>query len=531
MDGELKKIKKVYGEDFAKLCRELFPTILEKEGLLFGVLQKKFAPNRSLAKDIIDQELKYDFKDFIYNIVNKKHKDIVKPTVKEDPKELLERAGYDLFKCENNIEVKAFKKYYEFTEELCTFNDSERVKKNNIFFAVKKNVDEILRKNFINPQKNDLYSTSVLCLQFDKKDGDLKVISRYNHSVKNPDATLDNDLDNIAKGLTESFRYNYNMGHKVKNIDILDLSNYVIDETGKYYRYNHKTYTAQNRDCYFCEDNIIVLDNLASPLDKSKMEVFDYFILDKQTGEIASGVEDDGFVDEFKNVKKIDIVKDKIQNRRVFTVFKDDGTDFKFVVDKNNRIVEYYNYNAKKISKGFLKKVRNLEVLVAPNVEVVENYCLVNNQDLKILDLRSVEEIGDEFCCDSRDFSFLDLPNVKKIGKSFMWLNKEISYVNMPNLEEVGDWFLADNQKLTKISFDNLKNINSHFFHFNLSAKSVKLPSLESMGKDVFNCNKKESTFVYELSNTILNNQKKKEDILVQNINNAINVNKEQLQK
>lgn len=28
--NELKKIKKMYGENFMKLCRELFPTLLEK---------------------------------------------------------------------------------------------------------------------------------------------------------------------------------------------------------------------------------------------------------------------------------------------------------------------------------------------------------------------------------------------------------------------------------------------------------------------------------------------------------------------
>ena len=31
---ELKRIKKLYGENFMHLCRELFPTLLEQEGLL-----------------------------------------------------------------------------------------------------------------------------------------------------------------------------------------------------------------------------------------------------------------------------------------------------------------------------------------------------------------------------------------------------------------------------------------------------------------------------------------------------------------
>ena len=40
---ELNKIKKRYMEKgFAKLCRELFPTILEQEGALYSILTSKF---------------------------------------------------------------------------------------------------------------------------------------------------------------------------------------------------------------------------------------------------------------------------------------------------------------------------------------------------------------------------------------------------------------------------------------------------------------------------------------------------------
>ena len=38
----IKKIKKIYGENFMKLCRELFPTLLETEGRLLEVLSLTF---------------------------------------------------------------------------------------------------------------------------------------------------------------------------------------------------------------------------------------------------------------------------------------------------------------------------------------------------------------------------------------------------------------------------------------------------------------------------------------------------------
>ena len=33
MDNDLRKIKNKFGEDMAKLCRRLFPTLLEEEGI------------------------------------------------------------------------------------------------------------------------------------------------------------------------------------------------------------------------------------------------------------------------------------------------------------------------------------------------------------------------------------------------------------------------------------------------------------------------------------------------------------------
>ena len=68
MDGELKKIKKLYGEDFAKLCRSLFPKLLEREGDLLEILTDTFAPSRSLFDAITaDDDKKLEFKYFVYN--------------------------------------------------------------------------------------------------------------------------------------------------------------------------------------------------------------------------------------------------------------------------------------------------------------------------------------------------------------------------------------------------------------------------------------------------------------------------------
>ena len=120
--NELKKIKKLYGEKFMQLCRELFPTILEQEGTLLKILESKFATNsRTLYDDIVNEHLEGEFKNLIYRQTDIEKKEEKIEEIKT-PYELLEEAGYNLYECHNEEEIQAFKKYYQPGEELCTFH-------------------------------------------------------------------------------------------------------------------------------------------------------------------------------------------------------------------------------------------------------------------------------------------------------------------------------------------------------------------------------------------------------------------------
>ena len=61
---DLKYLKMHYGEDFARLCRTLFPTILKNEGKLTSIIESKFAHSKFLANDLKGMEK--EFKDYIY---------------------------------------------------------------------------------------------------------------------------------------------------------------------------------------------------------------------------------------------------------------------------------------------------------------------------------------------------------------------------------------------------------------------------------------------------------------------------------
>jgi len=109
MKGELKKIKKKYGEDMAKLCRELFPTILETDGLLYSILDSKFSHSRFLYYDLVKYGLVNKFKDYIYGLIERVKDDI---EINKTASELMSEAGYNLYECKSEDEIQSFRKIF-----------------------------------------------------------------------------------------------------------------------------------------------------------------------------------------------------------------------------------------------------------------------------------------------------------------------------------------------------------------------------------------------------------------------------------
>ena len=116
--NDLKLIKRHYGEKMMHLCRSLFPTILQEEGLLYSILTKRFYPGEFLYDDIIENKWENKFSQIIYNLYdkikneeNKEDKaisfnsDTGKITSKT-PFELLRSKGYTLYQCKTEDDIK-----------------------------------------------------------------------------------------------------------------------------------------------------------------------------------------------------------------------------------------------------------------------------------------------------------------------------------------------------------------------------------------------------------------------------------------
>ena len=118
-------LKRVYGEKFAQLCREYFPIIQEKEGLLSQLILSSFAPSKALYDDLIKFNQTAEFKDLIYDKYMQSI-DYDYPEYADSTKtveELLSDAGYVLYpECKTTKELLSFKKYYTPDELLCSFD-------------------------------------------------------------------------------------------------------------------------------------------------------------------------------------------------------------------------------------------------------------------------------------------------------------------------------------------------------------------------------------------------------------------------
>ena len=373
---DLKLIKKHYGEGMMHLCRKLFPTIIETPDLLFSLLENNFAYSKFLYKDIIDNSLVVNFKNYIYSLVGNETK-LVETT--KNPKLLLNDVNYDFYECKTETDIQSFIKYYKIDEQLCTFKGN-RLDNCYVFFVVKKNVDEIKRENFPNPKRQDEYGTSVISIQFSKGSvNTLSIKNRYNHTVNNPDATFGNNLENIIPGLTRSFENTYNLNIN-QNDNKLDLINYgyIKANNSKYYKYNYEI-----NNVYYCPNNVIIDNGEVKKYEpKERYLVLDYFIIDlkEKTIKLYDTNIEDSFIDTFNKIKNINISKDKTTKEKTITISYNDDNQAIIKLNKYNQIINYSNDSIKKIGDYFLYYNETLTEINLPNIKSIGDNFLYHNE-------------------------------------------------------------------------------------------------------------------------------------------------------
>ena len=480
MNEDYEIIKEKYGEEFAKLCRKLFPTLLEKPGLLTEIITSKFYPNHYLYQDIINSNNEEEFKDYIYSLANIKYTELKN---NKTVKELLDEAGYDFYECKSEEDIEKFTKYYAPGELLCTFN-SRRLGKCIVFWAVSKKVSQIKRENMTNPNRQDEYGTSVISIQFTRGfNNTLSIKNRYNSTVKNPDATYSNNLENIIPGLTEAFRREYNLRINESEKTNLKLPNYVMANDRKFYKYNYEI-----NNIYYCPNDIIIKNGEVIKLPREKYVLIDYFIIDLTEKTLKlydeKGIyEENGFIDPFpdgfKDIKKILINKDKKTLNKNIIITLNNGQNINIEIDKFGRIIGLTDENLIHIKSHFLYYNSTLKNFKCENVEHIDDYVLMNNLDLETLSLPKVKEIGYEFLTKNEKLKILNLDKVEIIKSNSFNNNNSLKILKLPELKEVGVSFFINNNSVEIIYCKNLEQISTYFFWQNKVLKIMYIPKIE----------------------------------------------------
>ena len=490
---DLEKIKKYYGEDFAHYCR-VFSTILdtateENPTPLFNLLYSLFYPNKSLYEDLVNQKKLDDFKNHVFaNFSFYVKKQAINA---ENPYDLMRKAGYSLYKCETYKDTLKFQKYYKHKEEICTFKDKERTNNCLVFFAIKDGttldgINGKKRKDFVKPNRQDEYGTSVISIQFSKgKFNTLSIKNRYNHTVINPDSTFSNDLDNIIPGLTESFIKAFNLN--ITNVnEYLRIEKYHQLANGKYIKYNIMNYL----ETLYCPNNIFVDHDSIYQYDKGRFELIDCFLIDKQNKTLECLVDiHDSFVDDLQNFKKIDIVREK--NNRKLIITKNDGNEAIIIVNKNNQIIGYKNKTLTNIGDCFLSYNETLTELNLPSLKTIGQDFLARNDGLTKLSLPSLQKIGDRFLKYNHTICKLDLPNLTEIGDYFLWSNYDLESISLPSLKTAKNGFIECNTKISYVDLPNLTTVGHSFLCYNRKLEKLYLPNLENMGLEFLFTNTK----------------------------------------
>ena len=497
---ELNRIKKLYGEKFMHFCRSIFPTLLEQEGLLTEVLKSTFATNsRTLYDDIVNNDLEEEFKNYIYSKIDveKEMPEIIR---EKTPYQLLDENGYNLYECNSKEEIQSFKKYYKSGEELCTFHGGNRLNRCVVFFAVKKDVEEIKREDFNNPKREDEYGTSVMSIQFTKsQNSTVSIKNRYNHTVNNPDATYGNDLDKIVPGLRQSFEKllsERGLTLNSSNIEAFYIPGYVVADDGKYYKYN-----LEINGNYYCPGNVIIDHGNVIKLEPEKQELIDYFILDKEnkTLSLYDSVISDSFIDGFKNIDSIEMANNNNSEQKTKTItIKEKSSDKPITIEINkesNSIIGYTNENLTNLGDNFLKYNAQLSNIEIPNVTSIEDDVLENNKGLKKFEAPNLTEIGDNFLANNGQLSKFNVPNVIYIGNSVLMFNKGLEKFEAPNVKIIKDWFLLSNNKLSKFEAPNLTEIGDDFLKYNEQLSEFNVPNVTCIGNEVLENNKEIEKF------------------------------------
>lgn len=185
------KLKKFVGENAYNVIKNM---AVDQEAIRKALVTPKNARN------VFSELNEFDIKSLCTEISNSGTIGQIMETTQEEIIEAFKSAGYDKIIFDDESEIAECKKYYKNGEVICTYNNLQsRMREYHMLVAIKSNIDKVERSK--NPQREDEYGTSILNIQIARNGSHMSIKNRYNHTVSEPDSTLNNNLDMLYMGL------------------------------------------------------------------------------------------------------------------------------------------------------------------------------------------------------------------------------------------------------------------------------------------------------------------------------------------
>ncbi|MEG0898381.1 MAG: hypothetical protein RSF40_01545 [Oscillospiraceae bacterium] len=152
------------------------------------------------ARAVFSELSEFQIKSLCSEISNSGTIGQIRNTTQQEIVNAFNAAGYDNVIFDDEDAIALCRKFYRHDEVICTYNNlNSRMCEYHMLVAIKKNIDKIERSK--NPSREDEYGTSILNIQIARNGSHMSIKNRYNHTVSQPDSTLNNNLDMIYQGL------------------------------------------------------------------------------------------------------------------------------------------------------------------------------------------------------------------------------------------------------------------------------------------------------------------------------------------
>lgn len=412
-DKIYKKLKKQNGEKFAKQLRNFHNGILE-------------IPELDILLRYAGREAR-PLLPYLMHLLAVNDDNTASEQVPGDPFVLLDEAGYKAFHANTLEKQNSIKGYFQERELLCTFNDSSRYKNYHIVHAIKKDVDQIKREDFMGQEeRQDAYGTSVISIQMLKTGGFISIKNRYNHAVAGCDNTFKSNPDNIIEGLSSALKDHFHVD--------FSASGSFLPEGYVATREHIFKYHEERNDIYY-GDQCWLEDGKVEVVDKSSGDaLFDGFLFDNET----------------KTLQKID--------SKYGDSFDDDF----------NR---YYGGNpGLSVQDGNL--TLNGEILIGAEKSRIKTLCLPEFKEMS----------GNSLSCAKSLISF-EASGLIKMGENCLSDVPSLTKLKILRLETMGDNCFNSAQSLPIFYAPKLKTMGSDCLFIASALKRFDTPSLISMGK------------------------------------------------